>query len=97
MNVKKLKIARNKIDQIDNNIFNLIKKRTKIVKYMLNLKEYKNQIVDQKRIKIILKKVKVKSIKNRIDPRITNRIWKSMIWAYVKYQRKNFNQSKTRS
>ena len=59
MNVKKLKKARNKIDQIDNNIFNLIKKRTKIVKYMLNLKEYKNQIVDQKRIKIILKKVKV--------------------------------------
>ena len=78
MNVKKLKKARNKIDQIDNNIFNLIKKRTKVVKYMLNLKEYKNQIVDQKRIKIILKNIKVKSIKNRIDPRITNRIWISM-------------------
>ena len=92
MNVKKLKKARNKIDQIDNNIFNLIKKRTKIVKYMLNLKEYKNQIVDQKRIKIILKKVKVKSIKNRIDPRITNRIWKSMIWGYVDFQRKNFKK-----
>ena len=92
MNVKKLKKARNKIDQIDNNIFNLIKKRTKIVKYMLNLKEYKNQIVDQKRIKIILKKVKVKSIKNRIDPRITNRIWKSMIWSYVDFQRRNFKK-----
>ena len=92
MNVKKLKKARNKIDQIDNNIFNLIKKRTKVVKYMLNLKEYKNQIVDQKRIKIILKKVKVKSIKNRIDPRITNRIWKSMIWSYVDFQRRNFKK-----
>ena len=92
MNVKKLKKARNKIDQIDNNIFNLIKKRTKVVKYMLNLKEYKNQIVDQKRIKIILKKVKVKSIKNRIDPRITNRIWKSMIWSYVDFQKRNFKK-----
>ena len=92
MNVKKLKKARNKIDQIDNNIFNLIKKRTKIVKYMLNLKEYKNQIIDQKRIKIILKKVKVKSIKNRIDPRITNRIWKSMIWSYVDFQKRNFKK-----
>ena len=92
MNVKKLRKARNKIDQIDNNIFNLIKKRTKIVKYMLNLKEYKNQIIDQKRIKIILKKVKVKSIKNRIDPRITNRIWKSMIWSYVDFQRRNFKK-----
>ena len=57
---------------------------------MLNLKEYKNQIVDQKRIKIILKNVKLKSIKNRIDPRITNRIWKSMIWSYVDFQRRNF-------
>ena len=92
MNVKKLKKARNKIDKIDNNIFNLIKKRTKVVKYMLNLKEYKNQIVDQKRIKIILKNIKVKSIKNRIDPRITNRIWKSMIWGYVDFQRKNFKK-----
>ena len=92
MNVKKLKKARNKIDQIDNNIFNLIKKRTKVVKYMLNLKEYKNQIVDQKRIKIILKNIKVKSIKNRIDPRITNRIWKSMIWSYVDFQRRNFKK-----
>ena len=92
MNVKKLKKARNKIDQIDNNIFNLIKKRTKVVKYMLNLKEYKNQIVDQKRIKIILKNIKVKSIKNRIDPRITNRIWKSMIWSYVDFQRRNFRK-----
>ena len=92
MNVKKLKKARNKIDQIDNNIFNLIKKRTKIVKYMLNLKEYKNQIIDQKRIKIILKKVKVKSIKNRIDPRITSRIWKSMIWSYVDFQKRNFKK-----
>ena len=92
MNVKKLKKARNKIDQIDNNIFNLIKKRTKVVKYMLNLKEYKNQIVDQKRIKIILKNIKVKSIKNRIDPRITNRIWKSMIWSNVDFQKRNFKK-----
>ena len=92
MNVKKLKIARKKIDQIDNNIFNLIKKRTKVVKYMLNLKEYKNQIVDQKRIKIILKNIKVKSIKNRIDPRITNRIWKSMIWSYVDFQKRHFKK-----
>jgi len=92
MNIKELKKARSKIDQIDNNIFNLIKKRTKVVKYMLNLKEYKKQIVDQKRIKIILKNIKVKSIKNRIDPRITYRIWKSMIWSYVDFQRRNFKK-----
>ena len=92
MNKQKLKKARIRIDKIDKNIFNLIKQRTKIVKYMLNLKQYKNQIVDQKRIKIILKNIKVKSIKNRIDPRITNRIWKSMIWSYVDFQKRHFKK-----
>ena len=92
MNKKKLIIARNKIDQLDKNIFNLIKKRTRIVKYMLNLKHYKNQIVDRKRIKIILRNIRNKSIKNDIDPKITNRIWKAIIWGYVDFQRKNFKK-----
>jgi len=92
MNKKKLKLSRRKIDQLDNNIFNLIKKRTKIVKYMLNLKEFKSQIVDYKRIKIILKNIKKKSIKSGIDPKITERIWKSMIWSYVDFQRRNFKK-----
>ena len=64
MNKKKLQIARNKIDQLDKAIFYLIKKRTAIVKYMLSLKGFKKQIVDHKRIKEILKKIKNKSIKN---------------------------------
>ena len=92
MNRQKLKIARNKIDQLDKNIFNLIKKRTRIVKYMLNLKQFKNQIVDRKRIKIILKNIRNKSIKNDVDPKITTRIWKAMIWGYVDFQRKNFKR-----
>ena len=92
MNKQKLKIARNKIDQLDKNIFNLIKKRTRIVKYMLNLKQFKNQIVDRKRIKIILKNIRNKSIKNDVDPKITTRIWKAMIWGYVYFQRKNFKK-----
>ena len=92
MNRQKLKIARNKIDQLDKNIFNLIKKRTRIVKYMLNLKQFKNQIVDRKRIKIILKNIRNKSIKNDVDPKITTRIWKAMIWSYVDFQRKNFKK-----
>ena len=90
MNKKKLQKARNKIDQLDKEIFYLIKKRTTIVKHMLTLKGFKSQIVDHKRIKEILKKIKNKSIKNRIDPKITSRIWKSMIWSYVDFQRRNF-------
>ena len=92
MNKQKLKIARNKIDQLDKSIFNLIKKRTRIVKYMLNLKQFKNQIVDRKRIKIILRNIKNKSIKNDVDPQITTRIWKAMVWGYVDFQRKNFKK-----
>ena len=92
MNKKKLLIARNKIDKLDNKILYLIKKRTAIIKYMLSLKGFKKQIIDHKRIKEILKKIKNQSIKNRIDPKITSRIWKSMIWAYVEFQRSNFKK-----
>ena len=92
MNKKKLIIARNKIDQLDNSIFNLIKKRTKIVKHMLGLKRYKNQIVDHKRINIILKSIRKKSMNHGIDPKITSRIWRAMIWSYVNFQKKNFKK-----
>ena len=92
MNKKKLKIARRKVDQLDKKIFNLIKKRTQIVKYMLSLKKYKNQIVDHKRINTILKNVRNKSIKNGIDPKITRRIWTSIIWGFVDFQRRNFRK-----
>jgi len=92
MSKKKLNIARNKIDKLDKAIFNLIKKRTKIVSHMLSLKKFKNQIVDHKRINIILKNIRKKSIQQNLDPKITHRIWKAMIWSYVGFQRKNFKK-----
>jgi len=92
MNKKKLKIARNKIDQLDKSIFNLIKKRTKVVKDMMNLKKYKNQIVDHKRINAIIRNIRRKSVSNRIDPEITTRIWKAIIWSYILFQKKNFKK-----
>ena len=92
MNKKKLRKARNKIDQLDNSIFSLIKKRTHMVNYMLGLKQFKNQIVDRKRINTILKNIRKKSLQHGIDPKITSRIWKTMIWSYITYQRKNFKK-----
>jgi len=92
MNKNKLKQARNKVDQLDQKIFNLIKKRTQIVKYMLSLKKFRKEIVDHKRNNEIFKKIKNKSIKNGIDPKITKRIWQSMIWSYVDFQRRNFKK-----
>ena len=92
MKKNKLSLARRRIDQLDQRIFILIKKRTQIVKYMLSLKKFKNEIVDKKRINQILKKIRDRSIRNGIDPKITKRIWKSMIWSYVDFQRRNFKK-----
>ena len=92
MDKRKLRIARNKIDRLDSSIFNLIKKRTKIVKYMLSLKQFKNQIVDQKRTDIILKNIRRRSIQHGVDPKITSRIWKAMILSFVNFQRRNFKK-----
>jgi len=92
MNKKKLKFARYKVDKLDQQIFNLIKKRTQIVKYMLSLKKFKKEIINHKRNHEILKKIRNKSIKNRIDPKITKRIWQSIIWSYVDFQKRNFKK-----
>ena len=92
MDRDKLKKERKKIDKIDQQIFKLIKKRTIVVKRMLSLKKYKNQIVDHKRINEILLTLKKKSIVNKIYTKITRRIWKSMIWSYVDFQKRNFKK-----
>ena len=91
-NFKKLIKLRKNLDNLDNSFINLIKKRTDLVKKVLKLKEYKNQIVDRKRIKTILIQIKKKSIKKKIDPKITNKIWKNMIYAYIDYEKRNFRK-----
>tara|TARA_B100001121_G_scaffold297583_1_gene304189 strand:+ start:14 stop:304 length:291 start_codon:yes stop_codon:yes gene_type:complete len=91
-NKKKLNVLRRKLDKLDNKLIDIIKVRTNLVKEVVKLKEYKNEIVDKKRISIILKKIKKKSISKNIDPKITNRIWKNMIWSYINYERKVFKK-----
>ncbi len=91
-NKKKLDGIRTKLDKLDNKLLDLIKYRTSLVKEVLKLKEFKKEIVDQKRINFILDKIKRKSKKLKIDPRITNRIWKNMIWSYIDYERRNFKK-----
>ena len=89
---KKLSKIRLELDKLDNSLIKLIKKRTSLVRKVLKLKDKKNQIVDQKRIKLILKNIKKKSIINKIDPKITNRIWKNMIWSYIDFEKRNFKK-----
>ena len=91
-NKKKLLILRRKLDQVDNKLLNLLKIRSSYVKNVLSLKEFKKEIIDKKRIKIILKNVKIKSIKKGIDPKISLRIWKNMIYAFIEYEYRNFKK-----
>ena len=92
LNKSKLSKVRNKLDKLDNALLNIIKKRTLLVNEVLKLKKYKNEIIDKKRISFILKKIKNKSIQKKIDPKITNRIWKNMIWSYIDYEKRNFKK-----
>jgi chorismate mutase len=88
----KLNLLRKKLDKLDYSLLMLIKKRSIIVNNVLNLKKYKSEIIDKKRINFILKKIKNKSIQNKIDPKITKRIWTNMIWSFIDYERRNFNK-----
>ena len=91
-NKKKLLILRKKLDQVDNKLLNLLKIRSSYVKNVLSLKEFKKEIIDKKRIKIILKNIKIKSIKKGIDPKISLRVWKNMIYAFIEYEYRNFKK-----
>ena len=88
----KLKLLRKELDKLDYNLLKIIKIRTEIVKKVLSLKSYKKEIIDKKRIKTILSKIKKESLKRNIDPKITQRIWKNMIWSYIDYEKRNFKK-----
>ena len=83
---------RKKLDKLDNQFLNIIKKRTFLVDQVLKNKKFKKDIIDKKRIKIIIKNIAKKSKNKKIDPRITIKIWKSMIRSYIEYEFRNFKK-----
>ena len=91
-NKKKLDLLRIKLDRLDTDLLKLIKKRSNLVNDVLKVKIHKKELIDQKRISFILKKIKKKSIELNIDPIITSRIWKNMIWSFIDYERRNFKK-----
>ena len=88
----KLNLLRKKLDKLDYQLLKTIKKRTEIVKKVLTLKSYKNEIIDKKRISVVLKKIKKESLKKNIDTKITKRIWENMIWSYIDFEKRNFKK-----
>ena len=91
-NKKKLDLLRIKLDKLDTDLLKLLKKRSNLVNDVLKVKIYKKEIIDQKRIKFILSKIKKKSIQLKIDTKITKRIWKNMIWSFIDYEKRNFKK-----
>tara|TARA_B100000767_G_C19578893_1_gene456436 strand:- start:199 stop:480 length:282 start_codon:yes stop_codon:yes gene_type:complete len=83
---------RKQLDKIDNSLLEIIKKRSKLVDLVIKNKKFKKDIVDKKRISLILKNISIKSKNKKIDPLITNKIWKSMIKAFIDYEYRNFKK-----
>ncbi len=89
---KKILNIRKKLDRLDNNLLEIIKKRSKLIDIVIKNKKYKKDIVDKKRISIILKNISKKSKLKKIDTRVTKRIWISMIRAFIDYEFRNFKK-----
>ena len=93
-NKQMLNKARVEIDKIDEKLLPLIVKRSKMVNIALESKIKKSQIIDQKRIKSILTKVGKAAKSKSADPNLIKSIWKSMIWNFIDYERKEFKKRK---
>ena len=92
MNKKNILKIRKQLDKLDNSFLELIKKRSRLVDLVIKNKKYKKDIIDKKRIRLILRNIRKKSIQKKIDPLITNKIWSSMIQAFINYEFRNFNK-----
>jgi chorismate mutase len=84
--------VRKELDKLDDKFLDILKKRTKLVDIVIQNKRFKKEIIDNKRISIILKNITKKSKKKKIDHKITLRIWKTMIKAFIDYEFRNFKK-----
>ena len=64
---KNITKIRKDLDKLDNLFLDLIKRRTNLVNLVLKNKKFKKDIIDKKRIKIILKNIFNKSKAKKID------------------------------
>jgi len=85
-NLDQLKDVRKSIDIIDSQIIKLIGKRFKEIHKVTKLKKGQDQIIDHERITHILKTVKAKAKKEKIDSEIVVRIWQIFIQEAIKLE-----------
>ena len=78
---KKILIIRKELDKLDNELLNIVKKRSKLVDEVIKNKKFKRDIVDKKRILVILKNIKIKSLKRKIDPTVNNYFFLKFLYS----------------
>ena len=75
----------------DLEILNLIEKRKKLVDRVVKLKT-KDEIVDQKRIDSILRKLDEEAKKKMLPSKMIKGIWEKMINGFIEYEKRYFEK-----
>ena len=86
-----LEELRKNIDEIDLKILDLIEKRKDLVTKVVSVKK-RDQIIDQKRIEFIFKKLKVEASNRGLAVEFIEEIWTLMIKNFIKYEEKIFDE-----
>lgn len=82
---------REEIDNLDLKIIELISQRKDLVFEVVKLKR-KDQIVDQKRIDSILKRLNIEAKKRGIPESMIENLWKIMIKSFIEYEQEIYDQ-----
>ena len=90
-NIKAIEDIRINIDKIDLEILNLIEKRKKLVDRVVKLKT-KDEIVDQRRIDNILRKLDDEAKKKMLPSKMIKDIWEKMINGFIEYEKRYFEK-----
>ena len=91
-NTPEMKAIRSKIDIIDNKLLPLMVRRSQLVERALALKEKKSEIVDNKRINEIIKKISLKTKELGGDAKLLSNIWLSIIENFIKFEKSRFKK-----
>ena len=91
-NTPEMQVVRNKIDIIDNKLLPLMIKRSQLVEKALQLKAKRSEIVDQKRIQEITKKISKKTKQLGGNPKLLSSIWLSIIENFIKFEKSKFKK-----
>jgi len=91
---KNLNEVRKSIDNIDTRLVKLIAEREFNARQAVKFKTNKKQIIDRKRINIVLKRINSLSKKYKVNSLTVERIWKLMIKNFIILENRLFRKPK---